>query len=444
MLERLNGYIWSAGLLTLLLGTGIILSVRIGFFQVRGAGYIIRCIFGSLRKRTGTGGISQWKVCTAALSASMGTGNIVGVIAAMSVGGAGAVFWMWCSAFFGMALTYSENVLALRFRKKGGISGPMAYLRYGLGSRTLGAVYAILCVMASFGMGNMTQSSAAADALCGAFGVPSIVTGIVLAVLLGCVVLGGIRSIGSVTQVLLPFAALGYMLLALLVILRHMSALPEAFAAILRGAFGLDAVGGGALGIAVSAGLRHGVFSNEAGLGSSALIHSSAEDDDPYLQGMWSIFEVFLDTMVCCTLTALAVLTAGVPISMGTAPVIAAFSGILGRYAAPVTAFMMVLFAVCTMLGWCCCGETAIASLSKRKSTAILYRIFFCIAAGFGAAGTLSDIWTLSDIANGLMAVPNLLGLLLLLRYVQAPKYVEKNCEDAQKAGRRAKFRKSA
>ena len=299
--------------------------------------------------------------------------------------------------------------------------GPMAYLRYGLGAKWLGAVYAVLCILASFGMGNMTQSSAAASALEEAFSVPPFVTGIILAVLLALSILGGIRSVGTVTQYLLPLAAAGYMLLAVLVILCHAERIPAAFGEIFTSAFGLRQLGGGAAGTAISAGLRHGVFSNEAGLGSSALIHSSASGNDPYLQGMWSILEVFLDTMVCCTLTALAVLTAEVPIEMGVQPVAEAFSSVLGTYAYAVTAVMIVLFAVCTMLGWCCCGEAALGSLSTKRSVLLTYRGIFCLCGGLGAVGALSSVWTLSDIANGLMAVPNLLGLLLLMKYVQVP-----------------------
>lgn len=425
MLERINGYIWNAGLLTLLLGTGVLLTLRTGFFQIRGIGYILKSTFGSLKNDKRAGGVSQWKICTAALSASMGTGNIVGVTAALSIGGAGAIFWMWCSAFFGMMLTYGENVLAVRFRKRDGqgnlFGGPMAYLRYGLGAKPLAVLYAVFCILASFGMGNMTQSSAAASALEDAFSVPPLVTGILLVALLAAAVLGGMRSVGSVTQLLLPLAAAGYMLLAVWVIVLHADRIPSAFGEIFRDAFDFRSVGGGAAGAAVSAGLRHGVFSNEAGLGSSALIHSNAADDDRYLQGMWSIFEVFLDTMVCCTLTALAVLTSGVPITLGAEPVAAAFSAVLGDSASGVTAVMISLFAVCTMLGWCCCGETAVSSLSTHRRVIVTYRSTFCICAGLGAVGTLSSVWTLSDIANGLMAVPNLLGLLLMMKYIQTP-----------------------
>lgn len=422
MLERINGCIWNSGLLFLLLFTGVIITVRTGFFQIRGVPHIARNIGRSLK---GGGGLSQWRVCTSALAASMGTGNIAGVIAAIYIGGAGAVFWMWVSAFFGMILTYSENVLSMKYRRRNSdgsfTGGAFAYLRFGLGSGGLAVLYGVLCIMASLGMGNMTQSSTAADAMKTAFAVPPLVTGIVIAAALGFTVLGGIKGIGRVTGVLLPFAAFGYMLLALIVIFVNAENIPAAFSEIFSGAFGLEEAAGGAVGTAVSAGLRHGVFSNEAGLGSSALIHSSAEDDDPYLQGMWSVFEVFLDTMVCCTLTALAVLCTDADIVYGTKPAADAFAHVLGRFSEPAVAVMTVLFAFCTMLGWCCCGETAVRCTFSGKRAVSVYRWIFCLCAVFGAAGALSDIWTLSDIANGLMAIPNLLALLILARHIKTP-----------------------
>ncbi|MGN0630750.1 MAG: alanine/glycine:cation symporter family protein [Ruminococcus sp.] len=422
MLKAINDYIWNAGLLVFLLGTGIFLTVKTGFFQIRRAGFILRCIKRSLRQS----GSSQWKISASALAASMGTGNIVGVTAALALGGAGAVFWMQISALFGMMLTYGENVLAMKFKRteKDGrvIGGAMAYLRYGLGSRTLAVIYSVFCILASLGMGNMTQSSTAAQALESTFGFSPAAVGAIIAAFLFVTVIGGIKSIGNAAQFMLPFASVSYMLIAVGVIIVNYENIPNAFGEILRGAFGIKQAGAGMFGAAVSAGLRHGVFSNEAGLGSSALIHSNAEDGDRYLQGMWSIFEVFLDTIVCCTLTALMVLTSGVPIQMGVRPIAGAFSMILGSFGGTAAAIIIALFAVCTMLGWCCCGEMAVKSISSRKRAVMVYRVLFCICGMLGSMGALSDIWTLSDIANGLMAVPNLLALLLLSKYITVPE----------------------
>lgn len=422
MLKVINDYIWNAGLLVLLLGTGMFLTVKTGFFQIRRAGFILRSIRHSLRQS----GSSQWKISASALAASMGTGNIVGVTAALALGGAGAVFWMQISALFGMMLTYGENVLAMRFRRteKDGrvIGGAMAYLRYGLGSRILAVVYGVFCILASLGMGNMTQSSTAAQALESSFGFSPAAIGVIIAVFLLLTVIGGIKSIGNAAQFLLPFASVSYMLIALGVIIVNFENIPRAFGEILGGAFGIKQAGAGMFGSAVSAGLRHGVFSNEAGLGSSALIHSNAEDSERYLQGMWSIFEVFLDTIVCCTLTAIMVLTSGVPVQMGAQPIAGAFSMILGGFGGTAAAVIIALFAVCTMLGWCCCGEMAVRSISSRKRAVVIYRAVFCLCGALGSMGALSDIWALSDIANGLMAVPNLLALLLLSKYITVPK----------------------
>lgn len=422
MLETINNYIWNAGLLVLLLGTGMFLTIKTRFFQIRRAGFIIKSISHSLRKN----GSSQWKISASALAASMGTGNIVGVAAALYIGGAGAVFWMQISAIFGMMLTYGENVLAMKFRRKEKdgrtITGAAAYIRYGLGSKALSVAYVIFCILASLGMGNMTQGSTAANALESTFGVSHVIIGVFIAVFLFLTVIGGVKSIGSAAQFLLPFASVSYMLIAIGVILVNYRNIPDAFGEILGGAFGVKQAGAGMFGAAVSAGLRHGVFSNEAGLGSSSLIHGNAEDTDPYLQGMWSISEVFLDTIVCCTLTALMLLTSGVPVQMGTKPISDAFSVILGQYGEYVSAVIIALFAFCTMLGWCCCGETAIKSISRRKSLIVAYRVIFCICGMLGSMGALSDIWTLSDIANGLMAVPNLLALLLLSKHIDVPK----------------------
>ncbi|MDD6269661.1 MAG: amino acid carrier protein [Oscillospiraceae bacterium] len=422
MLERINSYIWNAGLLVLLLGTGTFLSIKTGFFQIRRAGFIFRSIKASLKQN----GSSQWKISASALAAAMGTGNIVGVTAALAIGGPGAIFWMEISAFLGMMLTYGENVLAMRFRRRdkdgNALGGPMAYLRYGLGSRSLAAVYAVLCIFASLGMGNMTQSSAAANALSGSFGISPLFIGVCIGAFLLLTVIGGVKSIGSAVQFLLPLAAAGYMLTAFAVILVNYRNIPDAIGRIFTGAFGIRQAGAGAIGSAVSAGLRHGVFSNEAGLGSSALIHSNSDDNDRYLQGMWSIAEVFLDTVVCCTLTALMVLTSGVPIEMGAGPVAEAFSIVLGDWGSTGAAVMIALFAVCTMLGWCCCGEMAVRSLCSRKIAVSAYRVIFCICGIIGSMGALSDIWTLSDIANGLMAIPNLLALILLSRYITLPE----------------------
>ena len=384
MLERVASYIWGTGLLVLLLGTGLCLSFRLRFFQFWGWKTILRRTFGSLRTKSGKGGASltQFQTFSTALAAAMGTGNILGVAAALCLGGAGAIFWMWVSALLGMALTYSENVLALRYARtlpdgtKAG--GPMAYLRFGLHSPVLAVFYSLCCIGASLGMGNMTQSSAISTLAAEAFSLPPLWTGIGVTLLLGIILLRGTRSTGKVIQWLMPVLSAVYLLAALGVIFRNAAALPAAFGQIFREAFGLHAVGGGISGAvlqrAVQTGLRHGVFSNEAGLGSNALVHAGGSSEDAQLQGMWSMVEVALDTLVCCTLTALAVLTSGAMTQADNAGGIisAAFSGVFGQAAPEMMAGITALFAFCTLIGWCCCGEQAVRYLAAALSGAVL------------------------------------------------------------------------
>lgn len=330
---------------------------------------------------------------------------------------------MWFSALLGMALTYSENVLALRYARTlpdgRRVSGPMAYLRFGLHSRVLAAFYAVCCIAASLGMGNMTQSSAISTLAKQAFSLPPLWTAVGVAVLLGIILLRGTSCTGKVIQWLMPLLSAVYLLAALGVIVTHHDALPGAFRDIFCGAFGIRAVGGGISGAvlkqAVQTGLRHGIFSNEAGLGSSALVHAGGSSEDAALQGMWSMVEVALDTLVCCTLTALAILTSGALTQADHAGAIitAAFSGIFGSAAPEVMAILTALFAFCTLIGWCCCGEQAVRYLGGERLR-LPYRLLFCLCAGIGAVVSLRSVWALSDIANGLMAIPNLLGLVLL------------------------------
>lgn len=442
-LSHVQNFLWGPGMLVLLLGTGLWLSWKSRFFQLRGWRIILRRTFGSLRKSAASAdsagsapALTQFQTFSAALAAAMGTGNIIGVAGALCLGGAGAIFWMWISALLGMMLTYAENVLAVRYagtRPDGSaVRGPMAYLRFGLGSRVLPFLYAVFCILASFGMGNMTQSSAISTLLQDAFPLPvwGIAAGI--AVLLGCILLRGVRGAGSVLQWLMPLLAAGYMLAALAVILRHSAALPEAFRAIFRGAFGMRAVGGGISGAmlrsAIETGLRRGIFSNEAGLGSSALVHAGSDSKDASLQGLWSMTEVALDTLVCCTLTALALLTSGAARTglSDTEQIAAAFSGIFGSFSPQIMAVVTALFAFCTMIGWCCCGEQAVHYLLGARGL-LPYRLMFCAAAGAGAVIALPTVWALSDIANGLMALPNLLGLLLLCRHAGLEKLISRS-----------------
>ena len=431
MLERINTLIWGNLLLCLLLGTGLYYTVRLRGFQLWGMGKVLGRTFSGCRRNTaGSGRISQLQAISAALAATMGTGNIVGVATALTVGGAGAVFWMWISALLGMLLVYAENLLGSLFRYRcpdgSWCGGALAYLERGMNSRPLALAFAACCVLASLGMGNMAQVNSIACAAREGFGLSPAVCGLVTAALGGGIVLGGVRRIGKAAQsLILPLSAL-YLLCGTVFLILRREMLADAFCSIFRGAFGLTAVGGGISGAAVrrcmNIGLRRGVFSNEAGLGSASLLHAAAEAEDPKLQGMCGIFEVFADTMLCCTMTALVILCSGVtdPGLDGAVLVMEAFSVRFGSFGRIFITLSVMLFAFATLIGWSICGESAARYLSPRWGSSV-YRLCFLAACMIGAVQDLTLIWQLSDLFNGLMAFPNLIGLIGLRRHVRPP-----------------------
>ncbi|MBQ8960289.1 MAG: sodium:alanine symporter family protein [Ruminococcus sp.] len=409
VLEQICGLVWGKALVFLLLGTGAVCTLRLGFVQLR----LFSGLRGELRRGRGkNGGLSQLKTVCLSLGAAMGTGNITGVAAALAAGGPGAVFWMWVSAFFGMALVFAENELSVMF-SEGGLRGPMAYLRKGLGSRALAGFFALSCTLAAFGMGGMVQVSAVRDAM------PDLperaAFPLAIAVFAGIlfVISGGAERSGQAAQILLPAASLVYAVLCLAVILRFRERLPHVFGEILRCAFGPKQAAGGALGYTVSVGIRRGIFSNEAGLGSSPILHSAAESGRPGQQGFWSMFEVFFDTVLCCTLTAVTLLCAG-EASPGRA-----FSLIIGAAGEPLICAETAVFAFCTVIGWHFCGETAFRYLFGERF-APAARVIFAAAAASGILISLETVWVLSDIFNALMAFPNLIGILLLSKRLKS------------------------
>lgn len=431
MLETVNAFIWGNLLLSLLLGTGLYYTVRMRGFQLRGMGRVLRCTFSGCRSRTaGSGRISQLQTMSAALAATMGTGNIVGVATALTLGGPGAIFWMWISAILGMLLVYAENMLGALFRYRcedgSWCGGALAYLERGMRSRPLALAFAGCCVLASLGMGNLAQVNSLACAARDGFGVPPVVCGLVTAALAGIIILGGVDRIGKAAQsLILPLSGL-YLLCGVVFLILRRDALGDAFSSIFRGAFGLTAVGGGVSGAAVrqciNIGLRRGVFSNEAGLGSASLLHAAGEAEDPCVQGMCGIFEVFADTILCCTMTALVILCSGVtdPTLEGAALVMAAFSARFGAFGRIFITLSVMLFAFATLIGWSVCGESAARYLSPRWGSCV-YRICFLFACMIGAVQDLTLVWQLSDLFNGLMAFPNLIGLIGLRRHVHPP-----------------------
>ena len=441
-----NGIVWGPAGLALLFCTGLIMSLRTGFFQFGHFGYWMKNTIGAIftnknitaHTEKEDKAISQFQSLCTALAATIGTGNIVGVATAIISGGPGSIFWMWVMAILGMMTNYSENVLGIFYRRKNAAGewsgGAMYYLSDGLGSkkgckklgRVLAVLFACFCVLASFGIGNMSQINSIAGNMNAAFQVPNLVTGILLMVLSALVILGGLKRVAAVTEKVVPVMALFYIVGALTVMLTHVTSIPAAFVSIFKSAFAMKAAGGGVLGYGVSRaitwGFKRGAFSNEAGLGSSVMVHSSSNVKEPVQQGMWGIFEVFADTIVVCTLTALVILTSGfvdldtghmLTDVQGSALVGQAFSTVFGAFGPKFIAVAILLFAYSTVLGWSHYGTKAFEYLFGTRASRG-YQLVFVVMVVVGATMKLDLAWDLSDTFNGLMMVPNLIGVLSL------------------------------
>ena len=449
--DVINNFVWVKIGLILLLGTGIIMTCLTGFFQVSHFRHWWKHTIGELfnkesdsKDKSDKHNISQFQSLCTALAATVGVGNIAGVASAIVAGGAGSIFWMWIAAFFGMMTNYSENVLGIYYRRKNErgewCGGPMYYLRDGLGRhkncRILGAVLAvafcIFCLFASFGIGNLSQNNTIAVNLNAAFNVPTWVTGIGIVIVAALVIIGGIKRIAAVTEKIVPFMVALYMIGALVIFFSNIQSAGLVFKSIFGCAFGIKAVEGGFVGVTVKSvitwGFKRGVFSNEAGLGSSVMVHSCSNVREPVRQGMWGIFEVFADTIVVCTLTAFVILSSGV-VDPATGTVLvagadgvalektalvgAAFSTVFGKFGTGFIAIAVMLFAFSTTLGWSVYGSKAWEYLFGRKSV-IGYKIFFVLMCFVGPQLTSSLAWDISDTFNGMMMIPNLIGVLVL------------------------------
>jgi AGCS family alanine or glycine:cation symporter len=422
VLEKINGVLWGYGTIFLILGTGVFFTIKLRFLQFKNPIYILKKTLFSKEKPDKSGGVSRFQALSTALAASMGTGNIVGVAAAIAVGGAGAVFWMWVSALFGMATAYSENYLGVLYKNKSSESdnkaGAMLYLENGLKCRPLAIFYAAAAVLASFGIGNMTQSAAISDTFT-AVGINPIIVGIVTAIIVSAVIFGGSRRIAKATEKIIPAISLFYIIGAAVVIIIFARNIPSVFAEIFTGAFGIKAAAGGFSGVilkkAVTIGLQRGIFSNEAGMGSSVLVHTETDCADPQTMGLWAVLEVFIDTIICCTVTALVILAAKTPVTGTTTSIVTvAFSKGLGSFAETFISVSIVAFAFATILGWSFYGEKCIHYLSPKKSALTAYRILYAAFIIVGAAVSTSLVWEISDTLNALMLLPNLLGILAL------------------------------
>jgi AGCS family alanine or glycine:cation symporter len=418
-----NGYVWGWPMIVLLLGTGIVLTVLTGAVQFRYLGFALREVLGKLtQKSTGPGSVSPFQAVATALASTVGVGNIAGVATAISIGGPGALFWLWVSGLLGMCTKFAEIVVAIHYREtdENGVmrGGAMYTLKNGLGLPWLGTVFAALVAMAAFGIGNMVQANSVADSLRATFGISPSLTGVVMALLTAAVILGGIRRIGEVTQILVPFMAVFYLAGALVILARFAGEIPGAFALVFDGAFSGSAASGGFAGATVMMALRYGVarglFSNEAGLGSAPMVHAAARTDHPVRQGLYGIFEVFVDTLLVCTVTGLGILVTGVWDDGATGAALAghAFSvGLPGTWGNIVVTTSLVLFAFSTLIGWSYYGETGIVYLLGVRAT-MPYRLLWLVFIYVGAIGSLHLIWDIADTLNGLMALPNLVSVL--------------------------------
>ena len=459
IVTKVDGWVWGPVLLVLLAGTGVYLSVRMGFPQFRKFGYAMKNTIGKMfsKQQAGAGEVTPFQAVTTALAATVGTGNIAGVTGAIVAGGPGAVFWMWLCALFGMCTKYAEVLLAVKYRERNDkgdwVGGPMYYIKNGLGKNWawLSVIFCLFAAIAAFGIGNMTQVNSIASSLNGAinafggdaaaksfsmFGeqvpVTSLIFGVIVAVVVGMVLFGGIKRIGSVTEKLVPIMAVIYIVFSLIVIFANVKFIPATFAMIFKGAFNADAALGGAFGImimtTIQKGVGRGVFSNEAGMGSAPMAHAATSETEPVKQGLYGIFEVFMDTIVICTMTSLVLLTAycrlgdGLGIEWGgngDATLIQAAMGSVvgGKLGALVVAVGLSLFALSTIISWSLYGSRCFEYLCGPKmgtKLSVIYKIVFLVLLPVGATLKIGVVWDLADALNGMMAFPNLVALLLL------------------------------
>lgn len=421
--NQINGFVWGVPLIIALMGTGLFLTFWTGAIQFRRFGFAFREVLGKLfSKGAGTGTVTPFQAVATALASTVGVGNIAGVATAIHLGGPGALFWLLVSGLFGMCTKFCEIAVAMHYREKdaGGTmrGGAMYVLKNGLNLPWLGAIFALLTSLAAFGIGNMVQSNSVAHALEASFGVGVQVTGIVLMAIVALVILGGIRRIVEVTQFLVPFMCIAYILGAFIIVMLHVAEVPRAIGLVIEGAFSGSAAVGGFAGATVAQALRlgiaRGLFTNEAGLGSAPIVHAAAVTDHPVRQALYGIFEVFIDTFVVCVMTGLVILTTGAwELGLdGAAMSAKAFEiGLPGAWGQGIVTVGVLLFAFSTLIGWSFYGETSAVYLLGRKAV-LPYRLLWVGAIWLGATGSLQLVWQVSDTLNGLMAVPNLVAIL--------------------------------
>ena len=453
----INNFIWGVPAMICIIGVGLVLSIRTGFLQLRKFPYAMKITFGRMfkKKEAADGALTPFQAVCTALASTVGTGNIAGVAGAIAIGGPGAVFWMWVSALLGMCTKFSEVTLAVHFRETNAdgdlVGGPMYYIKNGLKKHWhwLAYLFSAFGVLTVFGTGNATQVNTittAIDSALSSFGIISeasmkrlnLVIGIILAVLLALILLGGIKRIGQVTEKLVPFMALLYILLALGVILINIQNIPSVFRSIIQGAFSPASVTGGAVGsffLSMKKGVSRGIFSNEAGLGTGSIAHACADTRKPVKQGFFGIFEVFVDTILICTITALVILCSGVPVGYGAAAgaelTISGFTATYGNWVSVFTAVAMCCFAFSTIVGWGLYGARCIEFLFGSRVNKP-FMLVYSLVAIVGATLDLGLLWSIAETFNGLMAIPNLIAVFLLSGVVVklVREYFEKENEN--------------
>lgn len=423
-MEKVSGLVWGPYMLVLLVGTGVFLTIRLAFWQIRMLPFAFKQVFSKHEHaKQQQGDISHFGALMTALSATIGTGNIAGVATACVLGGPGAVFWMWMTAVFGMATKYGEGVLAVKFRienEKGQMSGgPMYYIEKGLKMKWLAIAFALLATLASFGIGSSVQSNTVALAVENNLGIETWITGIIITIFSALVILGGIKSIAKASSVIVPIMAIGYVLGGLLIIANHLELVVPALELIFRDAFTGEAVAGGAIGAVIRYGVARGVFSNEAGMGSAPIAAAAAKTDHPARQGLVSMTGTFIDTIIVCSITGIVLvmgyIMAGNSFGTETGAVLTTtvFEKLLPGYGGAIVTFGIIFFAYSTILGWCYYGEKCASYLFGEKFV-IIYRLIYIASVFVGTIATLDLVWLFADTFNGLMAVPNLIALLLL------------------------------
>lgn len=419
ILGQISDFVWGLPLIILLVGTGIYLTFRLGFLQIRTLPYALKLTFSRKQDKESEGDISHFQALTTASAATVGTGNIVGVATAIFLGGPGAVFWMFFAGLFGMATKYGEAILAVKYRVKDAqgnmAGGPMYYLEHGLKQKWLGVLFAVFGALAAFGIGNGTQAKAVSDLMQDTFSIPAWVTGIALVIFAGLVILGGIKWIGRVTSYFVPFMAIFYILAGLYVMIVNFHLVPDAIATIFTHAFSGEAAFGGTVGAVIRYGVARGLFSNEAGMGSAPIAAAAAKTDLPGRQALVSMVQVFFDTLIICMITGITIVMSGLwedkSIEAGVLTS-AAFEQLVGSIGPYLVTLGLLFFASSTILGWAYYGEKCFQYLIKSPKAIWVYRTIFVLFIFVGATSSLDLVWTFADILNGLMAIPNLIGLI--------------------------------